>query len=254
MKLNYKRFGSGEPLMILHGFLGMLDNWQGQAKAFAEHFDVLILDMRNHGHSAHSDEHDYTSMMNDVLEMMDDLGLDFAHIIGHSMGGKVAMTLAQNAPERVRKLIVADIGPKQYPPHHQHIFAALRAVDLDAIERRGEAESYMLPHVPHDATRQFLMKSLYRPERDSFQWRFNIDTLEREIANVGQATDEMDFEGETLFIRGGASDYILDEDWPDIKILFPHAFLITIDGAGHWLHAEKPAEFIEAVNEFLLSD
>lgn len=251
MKLNYKRQGQGESLIILHGFLGMLDNWQGQAKVLAEYLDVITVDLRNHGHSPHSDEHSYEVMMQDVLELMDDLGLESAHILGHSMGGKVAMTLAQQHPERVNKLVVVDIGPKYYAPHHQDIFAALRAVDLDALQRRSEAETYMLPHLDQPATRQFLMKSLYYAERNTFGWRFNIDALERHVEHVGEATDEMNYDGELLFIRGGASDYILDQDWPDIKVLFPHAYLETIDGAGHWVHAEKPREFIQVVLDYL---
>lgn len=252
MKLNFKRFGDGEPLIILHGLLGMLDNWQGPGKMLADAFDVIIVDLRNHGHSPHSDEHNYDAMVADVLELMDSLRLDSAHILGHSMGGKVAMLLAQNAPERLQKLIVADIGPKYYPVHHQKIFAALRAVDLDALERRTDAESYMVPHIPEPGIRHFLMKSLYHPSRDRFAWRFNLQALEANIEGIGQAMDEMDFEGETLFLRGGNSDYITDEDWPDIKVLFPHAYLLTIEGAGHWLHAEKPNEFVAAVREFLL--
>jgi len=253
MKLNYKRFGEGEPLIILHGLLGMLDNWQGPGKLLADQFDVIIVDLRNHGHSPHSDEHSYALMVEDVLELMDELDLDDAHILGHSMGGKVAMTLAQNCPKRVKKLVVADIGPRYYAPHHQRIFAALNAVDLDALERRTDTEDYMKPHISEPGIRQFLMKSLYHPERGKFGWRFNLESLYNNIENVGQATEEMDFEGETLFIRGGNSEYIRDEDWPDIKVLFPHGYLITIDGAGHWLHAEKPQEFVDAVIDFLNS-
>ncbi len=252
MKLNYKIFGEGTPLLIMHGLLGMLDNWQGPAKMFAEHFKVYIIDLRNHGHSPHSEQHDYDSMVEDVLELMDELSINQAHILGHSMGGKVAMKLAQHCPKRVLKLVVADIGPKFYPIHHQRILAALRAVDLEALERRTDAEDYMKPHIQEAGIRYFLMKSLYHPEKNKFAWRFNLDAIESNIEKVGEAMDTMDYEGETLFIRGGASDYILDEDWPDIKLIFPNAHLVTLDGAGHWLHAEQPDAFVKEVSEFLL--
>ena len=252
MKLNYKTYGEGEPLLILHGLLGMLDNWQAPGKALADSLQVFAVDLRNHGHSPQSAEHDYDVMVEDVLELMDDLELQDAHILGHSMGGKVAMKLAQHCPKRVRKLVVADIGPKFYPVHHQRILAALRAVPLDQLAKRTDAEPYMEPFIEERGIRQFLMKSLYHPERGKFGWRFNLDAIEANIENVGQAIDEMDYEGETLFIRGGASNYILDEDWADIKVLFPNAHMVSLDGAGHWLHAEQPEAFVNEVKSFLV--
>ncbi|MDP4663044.1 MAG: alpha/beta fold hydrolase [Salibacteraceae bacterium] len=251
MKLNYKEFGEGKPIIILHGLMGMLDNWQAPAKMLWDNWRVIIVDLRNHGHSPQSDKHNYDVMVADVLELMDDLSIAKAHLLGHSMGGKVVMVFAQQHPERVDKLIVADIGPKYYPPHHQDVLAALDAVPLDQLERRTEAEDYMKPHLSQAGVRQFLMKSLYHPSKDTFDWRFNLASIKKNIENVGQATDEADYEGDTLFIRGGNSNYITDEDWPDIKMLFPNSYLITIEDAGHWLHAEKPQEFVEAVQEFL---
>jgi esterase len=254
MKLNYKVLGEGESVIVLHGLLGMLDNWQAPARLLQDSFQVILVDLRNHGHSPHSEEHNYSAMMNDVLELMDDLRLSRAHLLGHSMGGKVVMKLAQHFPERVNKLIVADIGPKFYPTHHQSVFAALHAVPLEKLERRTEADQYMEAYLKDVSTRQFLAKSLYHPDRNSFDWRFNLKVLSDQIEQVGEPMEELDFEGETLFIRGGKSDYILDEDWPDIKLIFPNAYLITIDGAGHWLHAEKPQEFVQAVRDFLIAE
>lgn len=252
MKLNYKSFGEGQPLIIMHGLMGMLDNWQAPGKELAEHFKVYIVDLRNHGHSPHSPEHTYGVMVDDVIELMDDLGLKNANILGHSMGGKVAMKLAQDHPERVDKLVVADIGPRFYKVHHQSVIAGLRAVPLKDISKRTDAEQYMKADIPQPEVRQFLMKSLFHKDRNQFGWRFNLEAIEMNLERIGEAIDEMDYQGETVFIRGRESDYILDEDWPDIKLLFPHAYLVTIEGAGHWLHAEKPTEFIAAVNEFLL--
>lgn len=254
MKLNYKVLGAGEPLIILHGLLGMLDNWQAPARLLEDRFQCILVDMRNHGHSPHDARHTYEEMMWDVLELMDDeLGLKRAHFLGHSMGGKVVMKLAQEHPDRVMKLIVADIGPKPYPIHHQDVFAALRAVPLDKLSRRTDAEAYMEPHLESATVRQFLIKSLYHPDRHSFDWRFNLDVLEQNLGNVGEPMDELDYAGETLFIRGSLSSYVLDEDWADIKLIFPNAYLETIEQAGHWLHAEKPKEFVAAVREFLLA-
>lgn len=252
MKLNYKILGEGEPLIILHGLLGMLDNWQAPARLLEDQFQCILVDLRNHGHSPHAPEHSYTAMMEDIIELMEqELDLSQAHFLGHSMGGKVVIKLAQEHPEKVRKLIVADIGPKYYPIHHDKIFAALRAVPLEALSKRTDAEPYMEPFVSEVGVRQFLMKSLYHPGRGVYGWRFNLDALENRLDDVGESLNELDYEGETLFIRGGKSDYITDEDWPDIKLLFPNAFLQTIEDAGHWVHAEKPKEFVAAVRDFL---
>jgi len=251
MKLNYKQFGTGEPLFIFHGLMGMLDNWQGPAKAFSSRFSVFIVDLRNHGHSPHHPDHNYDVMVDDVIELFDDLSVDSAHVLGHSMGGKMVMHMAQLHPERVQKLIVADIAPKFYPVHHQDILAGLKNVDFNTLERRSEAEPALAEYIDESGVRQFLMKSLYRPERNRFAWRFNLEAIENNIELVGEPTDDMDFSGETLFVRGGNSRYVLDDDWADIKVLFPNSQLETIEGAGHWLHAEKPEAFVEAVSRFL---
>lgn len=251
MKLHYKSAGEGPPLIILHGLMGMLDNWQGVSKMLNDSLRTITVDLRNHGHSPHSEEHSYDLMVADIIELMDDLGLTNTHLLGHSMGGKVAMKLAQEYPERIRKLIIADIGPKYYPPHHQDILAALHAVPLDQLQRRTDAESYMSPLIKEAGVRQFLMKSLYHPAPNKFGWRFNLQAIEGNIENIGEATDEMDYDGESLFIRGEKSNYITDADWPEIKTIFKNAQLVTITGAGHWVHAEKPREFADEVLEFL---
>lgn len=253
MKLNHKSYGQGDALIIIHGFLGMLDNWQAQARMLEDALRVITVDMRNHGHSFHSDTHTYDAMVADVVELMDDLGIAKAHLLGHSMGGKVAMKLAQEFPHRVMKLVVADIAPRYYPVHHDKIFAALNAVPLDSLEKRSDAEPYMAPFVSDFGTRQFLMKSLYHPEQGGWGWRFNLKGLEATLENVGEATDGLGFEGETLFVRGGNSGYISDADWADIKVLFPNARLETMENSGHWLHAEQPQRFSAIVRQFLLN-
>jgi esterase len=252
MKLNHKILGQGSPIFFLHGLMGMLDNLQAPARFLEDRFQVIIVDLRNHGHSPHSDEFTYESMVGDLIELMGDLNIDEAHFLGHSMGGKVAMKLAQMHPDMVDKLIVADIGPRYYSVHHQSILTALRAVPLDQLERRTDAEEFMKPYISEMGVRQFLMKSLYHPDRGIFAWRFNLDVIEAKIENVGEAMEDADFEGPMLFIRGSLSSYILDEDWPDIKLIFPNAYLVTIDNAGHWLHTEKPNEFMQAVSDFLI--
>lgn len=254
MKLHYKKFGAGEPLLVLHGLMGMLDNWQTPAKTFAEHFEVYLIDQRNHGHSPHDPEQSYEAMMEDLLELMEDLGLPEAHLLGHSMGGKTVMKFAQNHPDMVRKLIVADIAPKAYPVHHQRILAGLRAVNLDAITRRGEADAALQQHIDEPGIRHFLMKNLYWVERGKLGWRINLDAIEANIAQMGDAVLDQMYSEEVLFIRGAKSDYILDSDWDDVQTVFPEASLETIEDAGHWVHAEQPQAFLDVAMKYLLED
>lgn len=253
MKLNYKRFGKGEPLIILHGLMGMLDNWQGPAKYYSNHFDTIIVDARNHGHSPHSQEFNYQVMMDDLAELLDDLFLDEVHILGHSMGGKIAMKFAQNYPEMLSKLIVADIAPKQYPVHHQQILEGLKALDFEKLKNRGEADKVLQDFIPEVGVRQFLMKSLYWVEKGKLGLRFNLDAIEKNIELIGEATLDAQFGGTTLFIRGANSNYVTDRDFEDIQLAFPSAKLETIEDAGHWLHAERQEEFLERTTSFLLS-
>lgn len=247
------RTGEAKPLLILHGFLGMSDNWKTLAGQYAaEGYQVHALDLRNHGRSFHSDEFTYEAMVKDVLEYCTSNNLESVDIIGHSMGGKVAMFLATSAPGKIDKLIVADIGPKYYHPHHQDIMAALNAVDFSKKPGRAGVEEIMKPFVPDFGTRQFLMKNLYWKEPDQLAFRFNLDVFNSEIDNVGKALPENAiFEKPALFIRGGNSGYIHDGDFELIKHHFPKARIVTIKNAGHWLHAESPKEFFETTMLFL---
>jgi len=245
--------GSGKPLLIIHGFLGMSDNWKSFASLYAaEGFQVHILDLRNHGKSFHSEVFNYDVMAQDVLEYCQEHQLQQVSIIGHSMGGKVAMLFATTYPERVDKLIVADIGPKYYAPHHQDIFAGLNAVDFAAKPDRTAVEETLYPFIPDLGTRQFIMKNVYWKEPGQLDFRFNLPVFNANIDVIGTALPkEAVFGKPTLFIRGGNSKYILDADLPEIKKHFPNFEIATIPNVGHWLHAENPKLFFEETARFL---
>ena len=242
-----------KPLLIIHGFLGMSDNWKSFGSLYAtEGFQTHMLDLRNHGKSFHSDDFSYDVMCQDVLEYCQEHNLDKVSIIGHSMGGKVAMLFATKHPETVEKLIVADIGPKYYAPHHQDILAGLNAVDFSIKPSRAEVEETLYPYIPDFGTRQFLMKNLYWVEPGQLGFRFNLKVFNNKIDVIGTALPEENiFEKPTLFIRGGNSNYILDTDLPEIKKHFPNFELVTIPNVGHWLHAENPKLFFEETARFL---
>ncbi|UXX80190.1 alpha/beta fold hydrolase [Reichenbachiella carrageenanivorans] len=250
-QLNYKRFGEGQPLLILHGFLGSLDNWLTLGKRFAEHYEVILVDQRNHGKSFHSDDFGYDEMVSDLEHLIDHLQLEDPIILGHSMGGKTVMQYAAFHPQKLNKLIVADIGPKAYPVHHDQILSGLNAIPVDKIQSRQEADELLSSYVDNEGTRVFLLKNLKRTS-DGFEWKMNLPVLCEKIGEVGKPLiHHLPIDTDTLFIRGGSSDYIPDEDWDDIEEIFPNAELKTIDHAGHWLHAENPDLFYELVTNFL---
>jgi pimeloyl-ACP methyl ester carboxylesterase len=239
--------GSGKPLLILHGYLGMSDNWKTLGVQFAsEGFEVHILDLRNHGRSFQSEEFSYELMVEDIVKYCNEHYLEKINLIGHSMGGKTAMLLAARYPELVDKLIVADIGPKYYAPHHQDILAGLNAVDFTLKPSRNEVEEIVSNYIPDFGTRQFLLKNLYWQEPGQLAFRFNLAVFNKKITEIGVSLPaDLVFEKPTLFIRGGNSNYILDEDFEAIKGQFPMASFETIPNAGHWLHAENPALFYQ---------
>jgi pimeloyl-ACP methyl ester carboxylesterase len=245
--------GIGKPLIILHGFLGMSDNWKTLGTQFAANgFEVHMLDLRNHGRSFHSAAFNYAVMMNDVAEYCSFYQLTKIDIIGHSMGGKVAMLLAVEHPEMVEKLLVADIGPKYYPSHHQDILAGLNAVDFLQKPNRNQVEEVLQKYIPDFGTRQFLMKSLFWKEPGQLAFRFNLEVFNKEIEQIGTALiDSQRFDKPTLFIRGGNSKYILEDDFQTIQSHFSNSKIETIPNVGHWLHAENPQLFFEIANDFL---
>ncbi|MCU0354788.1 MAG: alpha/beta fold hydrolase [Cytophagales bacterium] len=253
MELNHKVLGDGKPLLVLHGLFGLLDNWSGLAKAFAKNRRVYLLDLRNHGRSPHDPVFDYEAMSGDLHEFIEKHGIENPDIIGHSMGGKVAMYLAgRYQPELLDRLVVVDIAPRYYPVHHRTIIDALAGVDLAALQSRQEADDQLARNIPELAVRQFLLKSLYRTDEGGFAWRFNLAAIDQDIENVGEALPaHFRYERPTLFIRGERSNYIRDDDWPLVLEHFPNARLETVTDAGHWVHAEKPAELLQLVNAFL---
>ncbi|WP_420321640.1 alpha/beta fold hydrolase [Flagellimonas sp.] len=253
--LHSKILGEGKPLIILHGFLGMSDNWKTLGNQYAQHgYQVHLVDQRNHGKSFHSDDFDYEFLSADLLHYMDHHQIDRSSLIGHSMGGKTAMQLAVTEPERVNKLLVADISPKYYPPHHQPIVDALGKLDFDTINSRKEADEMLARYLPEFGIRQFLLKNLYWVEPGKLGFRFNYDVLKDKMDEIGEnINSNAKFEGPTLFLRGDRSEYILPNDYPEIKKHFPNAEIDTISNAGHWLHAENPKRFFEKSLHFLNS-
>ncbi|MBI3238289.1 MAG: alpha/beta fold hydrolase [Flavobacteriia bacterium] len=252
MKLFHRILGEGQPLLILHGLFGHSDNWQTHAKKLAEYYQVVLIDQRNHGHSDWSEAFSYDLLAEDLHELITELGLQKIILLGHSMGGKTAMRYAQMHPELLEKLIVVDMGVKAYPPHHTDILEGLSKIDLNIVKSRSEVEAILLPFVPVDGTRQFLMKNLYWKDKTQLAWRMNVPVLEREMDAILAAIPDDEVLIQTLFIRGALSNYILDEDIPDLEDQFPDSDVITVPNAGHWVHAEAPEFFVNTVLEFCL--
>jgi len=251
--LHSKVFGEGKPLIILHGLFAMLDNWQGLAKKFGQFFETHIVDQRNHGKSFHAAEHSYELMCADLLQYLDAQGLDKVYLLGHSMGGKTAMLFATKYPERVEKLVVVDIAPKYYAPHHQEILAGLHAVENAKVSSRKEADEILSQHFSQVGIRQFLLKNLYWKTEEELSFKFNLEVLSKEIQNIGEALlDDAVFTEPTLFIDGETSNYINSEDQELIEKHFPDSEIVEIVNAGHWVHAENPKDFFEEVSRFLI--
>ncbi|MGY6037689.1 alpha/beta fold hydrolase [Aeromonas sp. AE23HZ002T15] len=250
--MNFKEQGQGAPIVLIHGLFGSLDNLGLLARPLSEQFRVISIDLRNHGASFHSGEMTYPQQAADVLALLDHLGLAQVVIVGHSMGGKVAMQLAKQAPERVSKLVVADIAPVAYPhARHKNVFAGLNATLANPPQSRSEAEATLARHIEIPGVRQFLLKSFAKNDA-GWGWRFNVPALEHNYANImGWPDAQSRFEGPTLFIKGGDSDYVLPEYTQTVMAQFPAAKARVIAGTGHWLHAEKPVLFNKLVVDFL---
>ncbi len=264
MKLFYRKTGSGQPMIIVHGLYGSSDNWQGIARSLSDRFEIWLPDLRNHGRSPHDDRHNYELIRDDLKLFMDDAGIGKAVMLGHSMGGKAVMCFAQHHPDRIESMIVADIAPRSYKdlyrqmnPNHHDILQAMKGVRLAGAETRRDVDRMLEPAIRSARVRSFLMKNLERGDDGRFRWTLNLDVLIRELENIMDGVNANCFNPESpltgfpaLFIRGEKSPYIADEDMETIEKIFPSARLVTIPGAGHWLHAEKPGAFAEAVRDF----
>ena len=254
MLLHSNIIGEGKPLVILHGFLGMGDNWKTLARQFSEEgFQVHLVDQRNHGRSFHHHQFDYEILAEDLKNYCNYYNLQSVFLLGHSMGGKTAMLFAAQFPEMIEKLIVADIAPRYYPPHHDYILNGLAALDFDALKTRKEADEALSQYVADLGTRQFLLKNLYWEEKGRLGLRINLPVLRENVSEIGEALAvNLRFEGDTLFLRGDKSEYIGLSDENLIKMQFPKSKIETISKAGHWLHAENPKEFFDFTLQYIM--
>ena len=242
-------------MLILHGLFGMSDNWVSIARRIAEEdFHVFVPDQRNHGRSGHSAIHNYEAMVDDLLEFLDERGFEKTSLVGHSMGGKTVMQFAFDYPERVNKLLVADIGPlpSSHGEMHKTIIGSLLRLDLKQFDSRQDALEAMGSIISNDRLRMFLQKNLYWKDRANLGWRMNLEAIRDNMPEVFRGIESIQpYDKPVLFLRGGASDYVKDEHFPAIRELFPQATLRTIEGASHWLHAEKPDAFVKEALFFL---
>ena len=251
MQLHYQTLGQGQPLILLHGLFGSSDNWGTVAKHFSQHYQVICVDLRNHGRSPHSASQSYTNMADDLLELCDALSLECIHLLGHSLGGKVAMQFATHHPDRVEKLIVVDMAIRAYADAHTHLIDAMMAIDLTTLQSRHEVDKTLSNSIPQAMVRQFLLMNLIKSD-SNLAWRINLAALKTNYPSLQQAVCEnAHYEKPCLFIRGEHSDYVQDVDTEHIKTNFINAQFASLP-TGHWVHAELPQAFIEVVGNFLV--
>ena len=244
--------GSGQPLLVLHGYFGMSDNWKSLGNQFAENFEVHLIDQRNHGRSFHSDEFDYELLVEDLHYYIEQHHLQKVILLGHSMGGKVVMQFAVTYPDLVDKLIVADISPKYYKPHHQNILAGLNSINFSLYTTRKKVEEALRIYINDEGILQFLLKNVYWESKGKLAFRFNLESLTENNSEVGEALSSFThFDGETLFLSGENSNYITKTDVSLISVHFSNSQIVTVKKAGHWLHAENPVQFYNEVVSFL---
>jgi esterase len=254
MKLFCRQFGSGFPIVILHGLFGISDNWVSIARELGGKYAVYVPDLRNHGQSQHSPVFDFPSLVDDLLELTEDLNLKKFFLAGHSLGGKVAMYFTLQHPEMISKLVVVDIGLRKAPVNmeHQMLIDAMLGVDFSDATARSDVERQLAVTVHSQRLRQFLLKNVYWRDKQMLDWRLNLHAINKNLLNIFEGVDVPGkFEGPALFIRGGRSDYIKEEDIAELKMKFPGALVETIPEAGHWVHADTPGEFLEILRKFL---
>ncbi|TWX54593.1 alpha/beta fold hydrolase [Colwellia hornerae] len=249
--LHYQQQGSGADIILIHGLFGSLENLNMVAKGLKDNYRVTNIDVRNHGLSFHKNAMSYQELAQDVIELMARINIERAHILGHSMGGKIAMQLALDHSEKIDKLIIADIAPVAYPPHHTQIIEGLQNIKLDDISNRKDADNQLSPYVDDIGVRQFLLRNLVAKD-GKFNFKCNLDNIQQCYPQIMAANQgKQAFKGETLFIKGGNSNYITTEHRDIIQALFPNSRAKIIQGTGHWLHAEKTTVFNKIVNEYL---
>ncbi|MFA8451624.1 MAG: alpha/beta fold hydrolase [Bacteroidales bacterium] len=256
MKLFFRHYGEDhhQPMVILHGLFGISDNWVTFGRRIGDYgFNVYIPDQRNHGNSPHSKEFDYLCMVDDLKQFLEENHIENPIIIGHSMGGKVAMRFALEYPEKVKKLVIVDISLRSYPPRFQHqkLIQAMKKINLQAASSRKDIERQLFAEINNQRLVWFLMKNIKRLQGNRFIWRINLDGILNNLPNMfdGIFTD-IQFNKPSLFIKGGNSDYIQLDDYDDIRHNFPQAEIITIDNTSHWVHAEAPERFFQLVSGF----
>ena len=250
MNLHYHVEGEGDAIVLIHGLFGSADNLGLLARSLKEQYKVISVDLRNHGRSPHSDSFTYQALAQDVLNVVDQLDLPSFSLIGHSMGGKVAMAVTALAASRIHHLLVLDIAPVTYHVHrHENVFAGLQAVNQHTLHKRSDAETYLSQHVMDPGVRQFLLKSFAKLPEGHYGWRFNVDGLIANYATIMGWEEIPPFHGRTLFMKGQQSDYLLPEHREAIQRQFPTAKAHQVANTGHWLHAEKP----ETVNRIILN-
>ncbi len=257
MKLFFRSFGTGTSFIILHGLFGISDNWVTLGKRFGERFRVIIPDLRNHGRSPHSELFDFPSMEQDILELIEEETDGGVILMGHSLGGRVAVNLALHHQVMIRKLVIVDISLRKYPPQREHLelIEAMHSLDLSQPGSRSEIEEQLRQRIPSLKLRRFLMKNLYWSERGKLSWRLNLPVISESLPAIFEGGGVPGrFSGPAMFIRGERSNYILDSDLQAIHEKFPGAIVRTIRGATHWVHADNPGEFYQVVSSFLYSD
>lgn len=255
--LNYKQSGTGENIVLIHGLFGSLENLNMVAKPLANSYCVTSIDVRNHGASFHAGSMEYTELAQDVINLLDHLNIQTCILLGHSMGGKIAIQVALTQPERITKLLIADIAPVSYPPHHLEIIKGLQAIDLSKVKKRRDADEQLAQFVDNIGVRQFLLRNLALNEIGEFAFKCSISDISLCYPQIMKANEvpvnKVAFNGPTLFIKGGESDYILPEHREAISNLLPNSKAKIIQGAGHWLHAEKTIAFNKIVSDFINS-
>ncbi|MFK8067872.1 MAG: alpha/beta fold hydrolase [Gammaproteobacteria bacterium] len=256
MDLNYSLLNQeseNTPILILHGLFGSQKNWGAIARKLSGKYTVISIDLRNHGQSPHTETMSYPEMAEDIIQLLDNLGYKSVNILGHSMGGKVAMSCALEYPDRVNLLCVADISPVTYLPRFDQIISALKTLPLDQINNRSNADQLLAKTIDQPSLRQFFLQNLLK-ENDRYNWRINLNAIEKAMPTLSGFPDYSDdqlFNKQTLFLRGENSDYILPEHHSMIKKHFPKAEIQTIPNSGHWLHAEQPELFYQSLIDFL---